>query len=322
MKKISLIVPCFNEVENIDIFADEAFTVLNTLKNYHTEILFIDDGSSDDTDVKIQILAEKEEYRENENENEKSRVKFLILGRNAGKELAVSAGLHNNDADAVIMVDADLQYPLEKIPEFVQKWEEGHKLVCGLRDKKQTNNWVEKMGSKYFYKLMSAISDVPINPRALDFRLLDREIINKFNTFSENGRIVRTLIDWLGYTPAYVQYQEKERQYGEASYSFLKRVNLALSAITSNSEAPLKIVGLLGIFITFFASLLIFWFLYDRWFLEVPQYALSGTYLVGAMNMWLVGVILMALGLVAYYIGVIKKEVLNRPLYSITKRNF
>ncbi len=311
MKKITLIVPCYNEIDNIDLFYSEAFAVLETLKNYETEVLFIDDGSKDDTDIKIQILADKDK-----------RVKFLILGRNAGKELAVTAGLNNTDADAAIIVDSDLQYPLEKIPEFVEKWEEGSTLVCGLRDKKQTNNLIEKLGSKYFYKLMNYMSDVQINPRALDFRLLDREIIDKFNTFQENGRIVRSLIDWLGYTPAYVSYQEKERLHGEASYSFLKRVNLALNAITSNSEMPLKLIGLLGFFITIVASVLIFWFLYDRYLREIPQFYLSGTYLVGAINMWLVGVVLIALGLVAYYIGTIKKEVLNRPLYSIVKRNF
>ena len=311
MKKITLIVPCFNEAENIDIFCSEAFSILDQLTKYQTEILFIDDGSSDDTDIKIQIHAEKNK-----------RIKFLILGRNSGKELAVSAGIHNTDADAIIIVDSDLQYPLEKIPEFVEKWEAGNKLVCGLRDEKKTNNFIEKLGSKYFYKLMNYMSDVKINPRALDFRLLDREIIDKFNTFSESGRIVRSLIDWLGYKPAYVNYTEKERQHGEASYNFLKRVNLALNAITSNSEMPLKLIGLLGVFITFIASGLIFWFLYDRYIREVPEFYLSGTYLVGAINMWLVGVVLIALGLVAYYIGTIKKEVLNRHLYSIVKRNF
>ena len=121
MKKIALIVPCFNEVENIDIFCTEAFAVLDTLKNYHTEILFIDDGSSDDTDIKIQLVAENVEYKIQKNKEMNSRVKFLIFGRNAGKELAVSAGLHNTDADAIIIVDSDLQYPLEKIPEFVEK---------------------------------------------------------------------------------------------------------------------------------------------------------------------------------------------------------
>lgn len=311
MKKVSLIVPCFNESENIEIFCKEAFSVLDSVKNFETEILFIDDGSQDGTGVKIQIAAEKN-----------NRIRFLLLGRNVGKELAVTAGINNTDADAIIIVDSDLQYPLEKIPEFIAKWEEGNKLVCGLRDKKQTNNWVEKMGSKYFYKMMNTISEVKINPRALDFRLLDREIINKFNTFAESGRIVRSLIDWLGYPPAYVSYQEKKRLHGEVSFNFLKRVNLALNAITANSEVPLKMVGIVGIFINIFATFLILWFLYDRWILTVPQYALSGTYLVGAMNMWLVGVVLMALGLVAYYIGMIKKEVLNRPLYSVVKRNF
>lgn len=311
MKKISLIVPCYNEVENIDIFYKEAFEVLDTLENYQIEILCIDDGSTDGTDVKIQLLAEKDE-----------RVKFLILGRNFGKEIAVSAGLSKTDADAIIIVDSDLQYPLEKIPEFIQKWEEGFKVVCGLRDKKKTSNIIEKLGSKYFYTLMNYMSEVKINPRALDFRLIDRDVINKFNQFTERGRIVRTLIDWLGYETAYVNYTEKPRLHGTASFNFLKRLNLALDAITSNSLMPLKLVGLLGFFITFLSSCLGSWFLYDRYVREVPQFYLSGTYLVGVMNMFLVGIVLIALGLVAYYIGIIKREAINRPLYTIQKSNF
>lgn len=310
MKKITLIVPCFNEKDNIDLFYNEAFQVLETLQNYKTEILFIDDGSSDGTDIKIQILAEKDK-----------RVRFLIFGRNFGKEIAVSAGIHNTDADAIIIVDSDLQYPLEKIPEFIHQWENGFKVVCGIRDEKKTTNFIEKIGSKYFYKIMNAVSEVTINPRALDFRLLDREVIDKFNIFTEKGRIVRSLIDWLGYESAEVHYVEKARVNGQASFSFIKRLNLALNAITSNSLLPLKLVGLVGVFISIFASFLIFWFLYDRYIREVPEYFLSGTYLVGAMNMFFVGIILIALGLVAYYIGGIKEESLNRPLYSIKKRS-
>lgn len=310
MKKLTLIVPCFNEVENIDLFYTEAFKVLDTLGNYKTEILFIDDGSTDGTDIKIQVLAEKDD-----------RVKFLIFGRNFGKEVAVSAGFHNTNSDAIIIVDADLQYPLDKIPEFVEQWEKGFKVVCGIRDAKKTNNWVEKIGSKYFYKIMNTLSDVKINPRALDFRLLDREVIDKFNKFTEKGRIVRSLIDWLGYETGEVHYTENPRLHGKASFSFIKRLNLALNAITSNSVLPLKLVGVVGIFISIFAALLIFWFLYDRYLREIPEYFLSGTYLVGSINMFFVGVILMALGLIAYYIGGIREESLNRPLYSIKTRS-
>ena len=306
---ISVIIPCFNEQENIADCYNELIKVWTKLPLYDLEVIFVDDGSSDWTVLeitKIQIID--------------PRVKLIEFSRNFGKEIAISAGFDHCSGESAIVVDADLQYPLDKIPEFVTLWESGSEVVIGMRDKKQTSNVIEKIGSRSFYWIMDKIGEREILPGALDFRLIDREVIDHFNRFTERNRMARALVDWLGFDRSFVSYQEKPRNKGSASYSLGKRIKLALNSFILHSLFPLKIAGYLGIFITIFAGFLGLSALVNQFFWNKGNFNFSGSFLLGLLNLFLIGIVLICLGLIALYIANIHTEVVNRPLYVVKTR--
>ena len=304
---ISILIPCYNEEESIDSLIKELCSVAIST-NCKFEFVFIDDGSADNT---LKIIKKESKKLD----KKKILSKLVKLTRNFGKEAAVTAGLKVCTGDAAIIVDSDLQYPLDKIPEFIEKWKEGNKHVVGLRDKKNTSNIVEKAGSNLFNLLINSVGEIEYDSRALDFRLIDRQVIDDYNRLSDQNRMVRNLLDWLGYETTYITYEENERESGESSYSFIKRLNLALNTIIYNSLIPLKAVSVLGFFITLFSGVIgllaVCRFLFD----VGPVF--SGPFLLGLLNMFLIGIVLICLGLVAFYIGSIKTEVKGRPLYVI-----
>jgi polyisoprenyl-phosphate glycosyltransferase len=313
-KIISLIIPCYNEEQNVAEAHSHITTFWKTLKyDFDYEMVFIDDGSRDNTVIELEKLAKKD-----------SQVKIIQFSRNFGKEIATTAGIQNCSGDACIMYDADLQYPIEKLPEFIEKWQSGIDVVIGMRDKKKTNNVVEKCGSFMFYKLVNLISEIEVESGALDFRLIDRVVIDEFNKLTERGRMTRALIDWLGFRRGYVSYVENERFAGEASYSFSKRVQLALSTFLSTSLFPLKFAGHLGIWITLITGPLGIVLAVNKYlFADILQWNTTGATQVGVLTAFLIGINLMCMGLVSLYIANIHIEVTNRPLYVIkNKVNF
>jgi dolichol-phosphate mannosyltransferase len=315
-KTISLIIPCYNESENIEFCYDALIDLWQdkNLKKYELEIIYIDDGSHDDTLEKMYKLAKKD-----------NRVKVLEFSRNFGKEIATTAGKSFCSGDCCITLDVDLQYPVEKIPEFVEKWEKGADVVVGIRDKKKTNNLIEKIGSYWFYKILNLISQVEVLPGALDFRLLDRKVIDEFNKLTERGRMTRALIDWLGFKREYVHYTENHRLNGTSTYSFFKRITLTLYTFVAHSLLPLRLAGYLGVIITFVSGFIGFFALINQYILDTPleNFIFSGPFLVGILSVFLNGIVLSCLGLVALYIASIHTEVNNRPLFIVrSKKNF
>jgi polyisoprenyl-phosphate glycosyltransferase len=313
-KIISLIIPCFNEEQNITEAYSHITNFWKTLKyDVDYEMVFIDDGSRDATSGKVLEIAKID-----------SKVKLLQFSRNFGKEIATTAGIQNCTGDACIMYDADLQYPIEKLPDFLDKWFAGADVVIGMRDKKKTNNLVEKFGSFMFYKLVNMTAETEVEAGALDFRLIDRVVIEEFNRLTERGRMTRALIDWLGFKRDYVSYVENERFAGEASYSFNKRVKLALSTFLSTSLFPLKFAGYLGIWISVITGPLGIVMAINKYFLaDILNWNTTGATQVGVLTAFLIGINLMCMGLVALYVANIHIEVTNRPLYVIkNKVNF
>lgn len=309
---ISLIIPCFNEESNVKhvyrAIAD--LWKIPDLKNYDLEIVFVDDGSTDDTVWEIERLV-----------NRDKRVRLLEFSRNFGKEIATTAGINHCKGDACMIVDADLQYPIEKIPEFITKWRKGAKVVIGIRDKKRTDNLIDRLGSFLFYKIINKISETKVIPGALDFRLIDREVIDIFNKLTERGRMTRALIDWLGFKRDFVHYQERPRLYGKPSYSFLKRVTLALNTFVGLSLFPLKLAGYLGVLIIIISGLVGFFSLINQFIFanSISSIRFSGTFLIGLLLLFLNGITLSCLGLISLYIANIHTEVSNRPLYVLKK---
>jgi polyisoprenyl-phosphate glycosyltransferase len=307
-QKISLIIPCFNEEENIKYAYEEIIKYLNStdlIDLYDFEIIYIDDGSIDNT---------LEELKKLENTHGE-KVKIIELSKNFGKEVAITAGLHICDADAAIIFDADMQYPIEKLKEFISKWEDGNEIVIGIRNKKNTKNAIEILGSKLFYMIMAKISSTEIISGALDYRLLDRQVIDEFSKFTERGRISRVLIDWMGFRKSYIYYDEKERSYGTASFNFSKRVTLAINSIINHSFFPMTFVGIIGLF-TLITSVPVGIILaIAKIFGDPFKWKISGMIYLGIFNAFLTGIILISL-----YIANIQREVINRPLYIIKKQ--
>lgn len=312
MKSISIIVPAYNEEKNIAPLFVELEKVFALCKDkYAFEVLFVNDGSQDNTLVEIEKLANKD-----------ARVKYLDFSRNFGKEIATTAGINNCQTNACIMLDADLQHPVEKIPEFLAKWEEGFEVVVGIRKKNKDAGLVKNLGSKLFYKLINRISEIQIVPNATDFRLIDRVVVEEFKLFTETSRMTRALVDWLGFRRAYIYFDANKRLHGTASYGVWKLFKLAFASFISLSLVPLKLAGYLGIFITIVSGILGFVALIGKYFLRNETFIakFSDAESLAILLVFLVGILLMSIGLLALYIANIHNEVINRPMYVVRKR--
>ena len=308
---ISIIIPVYNEEENITPLYKELKAVLEKL-SYQHEIIFINDGSIDKTEESILSLMEKDAH-----------IMYLEFSRNFGKESATSAGLHYAKGNAAIMIDADLQHPPILIPKLIEKWEQGADIVIGVRNKNQNENLLNNIGSYFFYKIMNTIGETKIMPRATDFRLVDRKVIEEFNRFTERQRITRGLLDWIGFKRDYVYFDTEDRRFGKAQYSFIKKIRLGMSSFVTHSLIPLKLAGYLGVFITLFSGFFGLFIIIEKYIFQDPwNMKFSGLSILAVFVSFLMGVTLMCLGLIALYIANIKIEVTNRPLYVVkTKKN-
>lgn len=310
-KLISFVIPIYNEKEVISSFLDKHFLpVINDIKNYDTEIILVNDGSSDGSLEILQHYAEKDKT-----------IKVLSFSRNFGKEPALSAGLKYAKGDAVMTIDADGQQPPKLIPDFIKKWEEGAEIVTGVRDRYTKHGLVAKTGSKLFYKLLSAMGNKKTVPGSTDFRLLDRIAVNEFNKLSEHNRITRGLMDWMGFNQVYIDYTYGVRLAGKPSYNFKKLFNLAIDSFVSLSTTPLVIFGYIGAFITVGSFLLGLFVIIQQYILGDPlNLKWNGAVQMCIFITFLVGLVLISQAITALYISHIHAETQNRPLYIVDKK--
>jgi len=308
---ISLVIPIYNEAENIPKFFAALTKILADLLGqpagkYEWEIIFVNDGSSDSSAAELRKIAD-------------SRVRVLELSRNFGKEAALSAGLSQVTGAAALMIDADFQHPLELIPEFIKSWEAGAEVVIGVRKNSQAG-LVKRAGSCVFYKVIHYISAVEIVRNETDFRLISREVIDAFNRLTEKNRMTRALIDWLGFKRDYIYFDANERADGHAGYSLGKLISLALNSFVSLSLLPLKLAGYLGLLIICTAGPFGLYLLLGKYIFHwAYASSFSGPAQLAFLITFLVGMMLTSLGLVALYIAHIHNEVLGRPLYIIRR---
>lgn len=305
---LSVIVPIYNESENIPLLYDAVIGQLKGL-NYDYEFLFVDDGSQDDSLKQLADIAKKD-----------SKVRVLEFARNFGKESAVTAGLNAAAGDAVVLMDADLQHPPDRLQQFVHKWENGSDVVVGVRSYSDQEGWFKRKSSALFYRLFGIVSDTNITPHATDFRLLDRSVVDTYNELSEHNRITRGLIDWLGYHRSYIKFEAPPRQHGEASYSTRKLFKLAIDTFTAHSLVPLKVAGYLGMLILLVSAPLGLFMAFDKYVVNgASSFNFTGTALLAVIILFLVGLILAALGLMSMYVARIYEEVMGRPLYVVRR---
>lgn len=311
MKSICIVIPAYNEEKNIFPIYAELKKVFESLRDkYVFEIMFVNDGSRDKTIFEIEKLAQQDEM-----------VKYIDFSRNFGKEIATTAGINNCSADACIMIDSDMQHPVELIPQFIAKWEQGKDVIIGIRRENKSDGWIKKLGSKLFYKIINRIADVYVVPNATDFRLIDKMVIGQFNRFTETNRMTRALIDWLGFRRDYIYFNANDRLHGTASYSFWKLFKLALNSFVSLSLVPLKLAGTLGIFITLVSGAGGFYILMGKYvFRTYFASTFSDAENLAILILFLVGIILMSIGLLALYVANIHSEVIDRPMYVIRRK--
>lgn len=311
-KLISVVVPIHNEEEGIvDFLSNKLLPVVNNIDSYKNEIILVDDGSTDNTLAKITTLADNNK-----------EIKILALSRNFGKEAALSAGLQYAKGDAVITIDADGQQPPELIPKFIKKWEEGADIVTGVRDHYTKHGFVQKLGSKLFYKLLRKMGNKYTVPGSTDFRLISRLVVDEFNNLPEHNRITRGLIDWLGFNQEYIEYTYGVRMAGRPSYNMKKLTRLALDSFVSMSNTPLMFLGWLGAIITLLSGILGLFIIIQQYILGDPL----GLYWNGAVQMavfitFLIGIVLISQAITAQYISHIHADTQDRPLYIINKKN-
>jgi glycosyltransferase involved in cell wall biosynthesis len=302
-KKIALVVPAFNESRNLLEFFKEAKNAAANLDSYNWEFIFVNDGSSDNTWEIIEEMACTD-----------PRVKGVSLSRNFGKEVSLTAGLEAvTDADAVIFIDADLQHPPSLIAQLVTQWECGYQIVATQR-KAIKYSLLREAGSRLFYFMLKNYSDLEIHPKATDFRLLDKEVLEILKTFEERTRFFRGLIDWMGFRKTIVTFSAPDRAQGESTFNLGSLVRMAVNSFTTFSLLPLRITGWLGLTVVSMSLAVLFFMIITQFFFSQVFTPLA--YFV-VFNTLLFGVVLAALGLIALYIGHIHTEVIRRPLYIV-----
>lgn len=296
----------YNEAENIRPIYDALKKTLAKIP-YELELLFVNDGSSDQTSDSLKELSEED-----------SRVRPVEFARNFGKEIALTAGLHHAKGDAAIMIDADLQHPPELIPKFIRKWEKGAEVVIGVRKDYKTSIF-KKLSSGLFYKFMNATAETDLVPNATDFRLVDKQVMEAFKQFTERNRITRGLFDWLGFKREFVYFETGDRQNGVATYSLKKLIKLANDSLTGHSIFPLKLAGYIGFLIMVVSLPLAVFVFVNRYIYDNNLFGVSfsGSAILAVISLFMSGIILVCLGLTALYIAHIHQEVLNRPLYVV-----
>lgn len=307
-KVISIVIPVYNEAANLRPLYNELARHTQRLP-YQFEVIFVDDGSTDDSARIMQGLADSD-----------PDVRTIELARNFGKEAAVSAGLHAATGDAAVVMDADLQMPPRLLGEFIAEWENGADIVVGVFASRNMS-FIRRTGAALFYRIMNKIGQSKITPNANDYRLLDRQVLDAFKQLTEHNRITRGMIDWLGFKRAYVPFNQEARRHGRPTYSMKKLVALAMNSFTSYSLLPLKLAGYLGITILSLSIPAGIFMYVERYVLGDPmQLMITGTDMLAIMIVFLVGVMLACMGLMSLYIANIHTEVINRPLYIVRRQ--
>ncbi|MCB5176334.1 MULTISPECIES: glycosyltransferase family 2 protein [Microvirga] len=303
--ELSVIIPVHNESANIAPLCGRLLPVLNRITS-RWEVIFVDDGSRDDTLDLIRAQSLKE-----------PRIGAVSFSRNFGKEIAIAAGLDHARGDAVVIADADLQHPPEMIETFVERWKEGYDMVYGQRTDRSDETRAKRGFAHLFYRLFARFGEIELPPGAGDFRLIDRKGVDVLRALGEKARFSKGLYAWIGFKSTGVPFVVEERLHGATKWSFRKLFRFAFDGIAAFSTAPLRIWTYLGFLISFLAIATAVYFL--------VRTMLFGTDLPGFPSlivsvMFFSGIQLMSLGIIGEYVGRIFAEVKRRPLYVVSER--
>ena len=304
MKRISIVIPVYNEEKNIQPLFAMLNSVMEDLKvRYWVELIFVNDGSEDETLRMLESL-----------ENPAYKIKIINLSRNFGQQNALKAGYDHSIGDAVICMDGDLQNPAHTVLEMISLWEAGYEVVIAKRKKgMQRSGYFKDISSRLFYKVLNNISEVKVEPNTPDFRLIDRKVVKELNLFKERELFYRGIVSWIGFKKVIIEYEHQKREKGKSSYNILKMMRLGLAGVTGFSTKPLYLSLLLGIFIIGIAFTAIIYAIVVH---SLGQTISGWTSLIIAV-MFFGGVQLFFLGIIGLYIGKIFNQVKGRPYYIV-----
>lgn len=304
--KLSIIIPCFNEEESLSVLYDALNKITPSLLPIKTEIIFVDDGSKDNTLKRIKHIA-----------NGDTAVRYISFSRNFGKESAMLAGLRASSGDAVIIMDADLQHPPTLIKKMVEQWQNGYEQVIATRtrfgDKKG-----KSLLSKWYYKLANGLTDVEMRDGAGDFRLLSRQVVDALLAMPEYNRFSKGLFSWVGYSKYYLPYENVARAAGQSKFSIKKLFNYGIQGVLSFNDKPLRLCINLGLFLLSVCLVYIIAMVIEFFTKGVSS---SGYFTTMTAILLIGGVQLLSIGVLGEYIGKIYYEVKKRPHYVIKDSN-
>ena len=307
MKKISLIIPTYNEEESLPFLYEKLNEVMDQLNHYDFEILFVNDGSKDRSLELIKSYREKDK-----------RFCYLDFSRNFGQEIAMAAGLDYVTGDCAIFMDADLQDPPELIPEMVKYWEEGYDDVYAKRKTRTGEGFLKKYTSKMYYKVLQKMTNIEIQTDTGNYRLIDRRCINALRKMTESERCLKSMFSWIGYNKKEVLFDRPPRIAGKTKWNYIKLMDLAISGITSFTTSPLRISTYVAI-PTFLALAIYFIYVIIKCF--VTHTIIQAFQAIILLILFFSGIQILLFGIVGEYLGRIFNETKNRPLYFVNEYN-
>lgn len=303
---LSIVIPTFNEEGNIEILYSRLIETLTPLELNEFEFIFVDDGSQDRSLEIVKKLSIDD-----------SRVKYISFSRNFGHQPALKAGLDHAQFAGVVSLDADLQHPVELIPEMIEKWKNGAEVVYTKR-KDVSLPWFKRITSKLFYRIINTLSQIKLEDGVADFRLLDQRVVHALRAYKESNLFIRGLIPALGFKQESIDYTPHKRFAGETKYSFSKMIRFALTGITSLSAKPLYFSIYFGVF---FAMLAFIYGLYAIYIFAFGHEAIPGWTSIIASILLIGGIQLIMIGIIGIYLGKVFAQSKGRPNYIIAEKN-
>ena len=307
MKKISILIPCYNEEKSLPLLYPELVKLMEGNKAYDWELMFVNDGSTDGTLAALQQLRQQD-----------SRVNYVDLSRNFGKEAAMLAGFDYVTGDCMVIIDADMQHPPTLIPEMIKHWEAGYDDVYAKRRSRGKESWLRRRLSLLFYKLLQSSSRFDVLQNVGDFRLLDRKCINALKRMRESERYTKGMYSWIGFNKKEVEFDQGDRLAGDSSWNFRRLFSFALDGITSFTNAPLRISTMMGFVVSVCAFLYMIYVFCKALIYGDP---VQGYPTLVILVLFLGGIQLLSLGIIGEYIGRIYNETKNRPDYIVRQFN-
>jgi glycosyltransferase involved in cell wall biosynthesis len=303
MKKVSILIPCYNEAESLEALYAALQQLMDSQTGYQWEVLMVNDGSKDQTLSVIKQLRSRDQ-----------RICYIDLSRNFGKENAMLAGFDYATGDCLVIMDADLQHPPHVIPDMLKLWEEGYEDVYAKRVSRGKESWLRKRFTLLYYRLLQKTTRVEILENVGDFRLLDRKCIDALKQLRETQRYTKGMYCWIGFKKHEILFEQGDRLAGESSFNFFRLLSLAMDGITSFTTAPLRIATVLGLLMSSVAFAYMCYVLITTMIWDDP---VAGYPTLMTVILFLGGVQLLSLGIIGEYLGRIFYETKERPVYLV-----